>query len=143
MSNNNWKLAELAFATFMVAIIAWNAVGLLFQTDDYTSVEGEQFTTATWGVPVNLNHNNIITNSETVYNSTTTFTASGNYTMDYDAGTIATTVNSSLANNTVYSIDYQCGKVDSAVSNLITVVVSILFFVSILVVILKYVGVKM
>jgi len=120
----------------IVGIMVFGSIYDSMPTDVTQSVTAETFTTGVWGQYVQLDHTNIVNNSESVYNSTTTFTKAGNWTLNATDGTIATVVNSSILNSTAYSISYTWTGISEMATDVIPTIGSAFTLASIIVIVM-------
>ena len=145
MSTGTNKIVQVTIAALLVGILGWVAIGLLFNATDYTSTT-ETFTAVNLTAVDLSNTQDLIASGETVSNVSfgTILSGSGaNYTMDNSAGTI--TVNCTdgfMEDGADYTINYHQGAVDSTVSTMSKLMIGLVFFIVIIVIILKYAGIE-
>jgi len=138
------KIVHISLAALFVAIIAWLAMGLLFGATDYTSTT-ETFTGLNLTYVDLTNTQPLIASGESVYNATSGVIAANsgtNYTMNNTDGSIQiNTTSGYMVNNSEYSINYHQGAIDSTVATIGKLLIGIVFFIVIIIILLKYAGI--
>ena len=138
------KIVQISIAAMMVAILAWAAVGLLFNATEYTSTT-ETFTGLNLTYVDLGNTQPLIASGESVYNATSGIVPANsgtNYTMNNTDGSIQVNCTSGyMVNNTEYSINYHQGAVDSTVATISKLLIGLVFFIVVIIILLKYTGI--
>ena len=111
-----FELTELAVGITVTVVVVIIGVFIAAQIHGLTpteqqvvySVVNETFNSGEYDTWVQLNHTNIVENSETVTDLTgaTTYTRGTDYEMNYTAGQIKVLSTGSMSNNTNYLISY-------------------------------------
>lgn len=141
--NTTNKIIQISLAALFVAILAWAAMGVLFSATNYTSTT-EDFTGVNLTYVDLGNTQSLIASGESVYNATSgvILPDSGtNYTMNNTDGSIQINTSSGYMVAGVYTINYHQGAVDSTVATIGKLLVGLVFFIVIIIILLKDAGI--
>ena len=138
------KIIQISLAALFVGLLAWAAMGVLFSATDYTA-STETFTGLNLTYVDLTNTQTLIASGESVSNATSGVIAANsgtNYTMNNTDGSIQINCTSGyMVNNTEYSITYHQGAVDSTVATISKVLVGLVFFIVVIIILLKHAGI--
>lgn len=141
--NKGGNAISLAIEVIFIGTILVAALGLLWGATEFTPTVGEQINTGTYPATIVLAHQDLISGSVVVRNSTwNPVITTNNYSINLVTGVITTTSPSNLTNNTIFLVDYNSGAWDSISILLLKTVLSIVITITAILMILTRIGYK-